>query len=175
MILDLLQINPPTTQTAGLVIGFSHPVSLVPNPTNGPNDQYIFEVELPLPNQSESGFRCRCPIVGKIVPVKITTSGTLIIDAQPTPWPAPGIAFVVTSPVSRRFLEAGTEVFVVLRGDSVVDQRGNAVDAEFVRATLPTGDRRKASGGPLPAVPPDSLLSIQGGRFESWFSTQREA
>jgi hypothetical protein len=47
---------------------------------------------------------------------------------------------------------------VNLQGDFVVDINKKAVDAEFARAELPTGDR--PSGGPAGA---------QGGVFESWF------
>ena len=46
-----------------------------------------------------------------------------------------------------------------LRGDFVIDETGRAVDAEFVRAELPTGDR-----------PAGSEYGIQGGLFESWFT-----
>lgn len=45
-----------------------------------------------------------------------------------------------------------------LLGDAIVDIGGRAVDAEFVRGELPTGDR-----------PAGSEAGVQGGRFESWF------
>jgi competence ComEA-like helix-hairpin-helix protein len=49
-------------------------------------------------------------------------------------------------------------VRVLLRGDFVLDESGErAIDAEFVRAALPTGDR--SAGAPA---------GIQGGLFESW-------
>jgi hypothetical protein len=38
-----------------------------------------------------------------------------------------------------------------------------AIDAEFVRAELPTGDRPKGSP-----------FGIQGGLFESWFWVRRQ-
>jgi competence ComEA-like helix-hairpin-helix protein len=46
---------------------------------------------------------------------------------------------------------------VHLRGDFVMDVEGRAIDAEFVRAELPTGDRPKGVE-----------FGIQGGHFESW-------
>jgi competence ComEA-like helix-hairpin-helix protein len=55
------------------------------------------------------------------------------------------------------------ELWVKLRCDFVLDfdevlDRRRAVDGEFVRAQLPTGDR-----------PRGSKYGIQGGLFESWF------
>ena len=50
------------------------------------------------------------------------------------------------------------DLWIILRGDFVLDTNGNAIDAEFVRAELPSGDRPKSS-----------LAGIQGGLFESWF------
>jgi DNA uptake protein ComE-like DNA-binding protein len=45
--------------------------------------------------------------------------------------------------------------------------QGRAIDAEFVRAQLPTGDR--------PASPPPAAaLGVQGGLFESWFRPARD-
>ena len=45
-----------------------------------------------------------------------------------------------------------------LQGEFVVDSDGRAVDAEFTRAELPTGDR-----------PSGSKFGVQGGLFQSWF------
>jgi len=47
---------------------------------------------------------------------------------------------------------------VCLLGDAVVDANGRAVDAEFTRSQLPSGDR-----------PTGTEAGVQGGRFESWF------
>ena len=47
---------------------------------------------------------------------------------------------------------------VRLNGEFVVDEDGRAVDAEFTRAELPTGDR-----------PAGSAFGVQGGLFQSWF------
>jgi hypothetical protein len=43
-------------------------------------------------------------------------------------------------------------------GNAIIDRTGRAVDAEFVRGQLPTGDR-----------PAEAETGVQGGRFESWF------
>ena len=48
---------------------------------------------------------------------------------------------------------------VLIRGDAILDVEGRAIDAEFVRSALPTGDR-----------PAAATAGVQGGRFESWFS-----
>jgi hypothetical protein len=51
---------------------------------------------------------------------------------------------------------------VELRGDFILDAEGRAIDAEFVRGELPTGDR--------PAEDERSEnVGVQGGRFDSWF------
>ena len=50
-------------------------------------------------------------------------------------------------------------VMIQLRGDFFLDENGRAIDAEFSRAKLPTGDRPEAS-----------QLGVQGGTFESWFT-----
>ena len=49
------------------------------------------------------------------------------------------------------------------RGDFVLDSKGKAVDAEFARAELPTGDHPKSS-----------VFGIQGGLFESWFTVKAQ-
>ena len=46
-----------------------------------------------------------------------------------------------------------------LNGEFVIDDKGRAVDAEFTRAELPTGDR-----------PGGSAFGAQGGLFQSWFN-----
>jgi hypothetical protein len=51
-------------------------------------------------------------------------------------------------------------VDIEIRGDLILDDREKAIDAEFARGELPTGDR--ARGG----RPGQS--GVQGGRFESW-------
>jgi hypothetical protein len=82
--------------------------------------------------------------------------------AQEVPGPlAKGAAFLFdgTTPVGKRIIAGDfNELWVHLRGDFVVDEFGRAVDAEFVRAELPSGDR-----------PAGSKFGIQGGHFESWF------
>lgn len=55
---------------------------------------------------------------------------------------------------------------VELRGDFILDTKERAIDAEFVRGELPTGDR------PSRAERRDETIGVQGGRFESWFQYQ---
>jgi hypothetical protein len=45
----------------------------------------------------------------------------------------------------------------------VLDSKGKAVDAEFARAELPTGDH-----------PNGSVFGVQGGLFESWFTVKAQ-
>jgi DNA-binding beta-propeller fold protein YncE len=124
---------------------------------------------------------CRCPLAGQILPVKPVIEGGRVVKAQIVSGPeARGAAFVLIekrkqdkfvkpptdlSELRRFFLpsEPGIqdiELWVMLRGDFVREatgtgrevEAGRAIDANFLRAELPTGDR------------------IQGGLFESWFS-----
>lgn len=55
-------------------------------------------------------------------------------------------------------LEEVEAFHVHVLGDAIIDRTGRAVDAEFVRGQLPTGDR-----------PAEAETGVQGGRFESWF------
>jgi hypothetical protein len=51
-------------------------------------------------------------------------------------------------------------VDVEVRGDFILDDREKAIDAEFVRGELPTGDRARDGRA--------AQAGVQGGRFESW-------
>ena len=74
---------------------------------------------------------------------------------------AEAAAFIFDSRFSKFGSKEGNqinEIWVRLHGDFVIDKFDKAIDAEFVRAELPTGDR-----------PRDIKVGIQGGVFESWF------
>jgi len=181
VLVDRLQ-EPPTP---GIVIGFtdmvqvsktidaSHVFQVLVESATGPND----------PNAAR-GIVCRCPIRGGIVPVelKLNAQGRIAVNAatgridaakEIPPGDARGVAFLLdreTAPIARDIVNGFIpELWVVLRGDFVLDTKGRAIDAEFVRAELSTGDRPKP-----PALQPlKDQLGIQGGLFESWFQIQR--
>lgn len=140
----------------GAVIAFSREVL-----ANRVDAQHIFQILLPNPvSDDRIEMLCRCAVVGTVVPVEVLdkdAQGT-IIKAREVPSPAAAVAFIPELKYMKYFLEA-REHWVVLRGDFVVDVDGRAVDAEFVRGKLPTGDR-----------PDGSQYGVQGGLFESWFS-----
>jgi hypothetical protein len=97
---------------------------------------------------------------GKIV---VNAAGRIDTASESPPGDARGVAFLLEiqlAPIARDIL-AGiiNDLWIILRGDFVLDTKGNAIDAEFVRAELPSGDRPKSS-----------LFGIQGGLFESWFT-----
>ena len=76
---------------------------------------------------------------------------------------ARGALFVFPSRLPDAPRELG--VFDVrIRGDAIIDVSDRAVDAEFVRSQLPTGDR-----------PLGSDAGVQGGTFESWFYLSESA
>jgi hypothetical protein len=141
----------------------------------------------------ELGFVCRCPIRGETIPVDLNldANGRIVLNAdgridaakEMPPGDARGVAFLLDPekvPVARNILNgeipneeiperAILEVWVILRGDFVLDRTGRAIDAEFVRAELPTGDRP----APPPTQPLKDQPGIQGGRFESWFRSRQ--
>jgi hypothetical protein len=90
-----------------------------------------------------------------IEPVDVQLSGSQIIRTTTnTTGLAPGALFIFDSTM----LADLTSLQIVVRGDFILDETGErAIDAEFTRGRLPTGDR--PSGGDR---------GIQGGRFESW-------
>jgi hypothetical protein len=153
----------------GLVVAFSREVdvSLI-------DAEHVFTVDARNPFAGDEarrlGLRCRCPLHGEVVPVKIQTVNNGLIEeavevpaAQPPqPQFSEAIAFVFDENVDALAhailgIERKASFGVHIRGDFVIDRDGRAVDAEFVRAELPTGDRPKGS-----------IFGIQGGTFDSW-------
>jgi hypothetical protein len=143
-----------------IVIGFSRSV----NVRDIKDDEHIFQVLIRRDEVNDFGTRCWCPIIGKIVaadPVggenwdsKIITEADLSDNLM-----AKGIAFI---PSNSEILFKFPNLLICLRGDFVVDENKKAIDAEFVRGQLPTGDR-----------PQGSKVGIQGGLFESWFTLKQ--
>ena len=123
-------------------------------------------------SQRERGVICRCPVIGKIVPIKFNedalNTGLITSTTRIDESPSAGVAFVFNTETA-----IGKEISVLkirsllvhLRGDFVLDTYDppRAIDAEFVRGQLPTGDR-----------PRGSKVGIQGGLFESWFTLKRQ-
>jgi Collagen triple helix repeat (20 copies) len=163
----------------GVVIAFSKPV-LVSNPADPfdpPNQidaDHIFQVlvENNDPNSARLGLVCRCPVKGIVIPVKPEFDGDRIIAAQEIAEPMAKAAaflfdnrFFSTENGVLRFINSEVEInelWIRLRGDFVLDHKdpaqARAIDAEFVRGELPTGDRSRGSN-----------FGVQGGTFESWF------
>ena len=155
----------------GLVIGFTDEVQV----SKTIDAEHVFQVLVnhSTADESRRGFACRCAIRGRPIPVKlkVDAQGKIVINAsghidaasESPPGNARGVAFLLDmqlAPIARDIL-AGiiNDLWIILRGDFVLDTNGNAIDAEFVRAELPSGDRPKSSS-----------VGIQGGLFESWFT-----
>ncbi len=68
-------------------------------------------------------------------------------------------AFHISPELAGRLLESRARLWIVIRGDHVLDAGDppRAIDGEFLRSALPTGDR-----------PDGAALGIQGGCFHSW-------
>jgi len=173
--LALVKTLPTGGQTPALVIGFTAEVD-----TSTIDPRHVFQVLVPTvdPNNSnfERGIECRCPIRGTTVPVALginTATGAINVDpvtkrikeAEQISGPiARGVAFLLDSPVGKEIRDRKIrDVTVLLHGDFVQDTNKHAIDAEFVRGELPTGDRKLGS-----------KFGIQGGLFESWFTFGRD-
>ena len=159
----------------GIVIGFTGDVQV--SKTIDPD--HVFQVLVNHSNADDQarGFVCRCAIRGRTVPVKLNldAQGKIVVNAAghiDTATEAPagdarGVAFLLDKqlfPIAGEILAGKVnDLWILLRGDFVLDNKGKAVDAEFARAELPTGDH-----------PNGSLFGIQGGLFESWFTVKAQ-
>jgi hypothetical protein len=161
------------TKDPGIVIRFSNPVRVY-----GPasdlliDPDHVFEVLVRERPTVPSSKGCRCPMIGEVIPVKQTNSSPTLSGGQfqeiarAANVNADLIAFVWSARTTPPAVPPapGQEVWVSLRGDFVLDTNNppRAIDAEFVRADFPTGERPKGSP-----------LGIEGGTFESWFTLSR--
>jgi hypothetical protein len=157
-------------ESPGIVIAFTQPVLVanVDNPFDPPNQidaEHIFQVSIEHdPGQRrELGLACRCSVVGKVVAVEdfnIDAEGRIVSAKEVPEIFASGAAFIFGREQFNRLqdlIQLGG-LWIRLQGDFVVDKTGRAIDAEFVRGELPTGDR-----------PAGANVGVQGGLFESWF------
>jgi hypothetical protein len=147
------------------------PMLMGANPGRVPGGGPTFTlVDLP----PQTIYQCWCPLLtghdtqgrplARIAPVTCKLDGPSIVRAElTTEKAANGVAFLMQPNSITDLLVNKAALFdqfqVRLRCDFVVDRQGRAVDGEFLRARLPSGDR-----------PAASTLGIQGGLFESWFA-----
>jgi len=97
------------------------------------------------------------PEAGRIVPVKFPNPLDPSAGADEVSGPAaPGALFIIPRG-TEELLDSAGRVIIELRGDHILDTDDRAIDAEFLRSQLPSGDR--------PAKVP---MGIQGGTFYSW-------
>jgi hypothetical protein len=171
--------------TPGIVIGFTDKVHVTTNQAGAIVElidaAHIFQVLVvsdPKHNK-EFGVFCRCPLNGTIIPVEYEETNGLITSAtELPPGDGPGVAFILDrakSQIAGQIIGGNPDfgdLWVMLRGDFVIEaqQQGRAIDAEFVRAELFTGDRPKPPAGQSL----DKQLGIQGGLFESWFTVKQQ-
>ncbi len=147
-----------------IVISFTNPVNIRNGGTPLIDAAHIFQVLIPHMSAPNSGLECLCRVRGEIQAAAVTgATGDLIeqIELLPADDIAEAAAFVLDDEMYERVL-AAREVWVRFRGDFAIDVNGNAVDAEYVRAELPSGDR-----------PAGSAHGIQGGLFESWMINEQ--
>lgn len=145
----------------GIVIGFTEEIR-----ADTVDAEHVFQVlaQANSGEEQERGFVCRCAIRGKVVPVDPKLDQPHHIEsATIIPGPlAKAIAFIIdgSTEIGKRLYALTTiELWITLYGDFVVDKDKRAIDAEFTRAEMPTGDR-----------PAGSDYGVQGGIFHSWFT-----
>jgi DNA-binding beta-propeller fold protein YncE len=158
---------PGAHPTRGFVIHFNQEVQ-----TPNANDAaHIFQILLDprAPSDQALGFQNLCVILGTVIPVKAIISGTptlvtSAISIAPSPTTqALGFLFKTDTELYLNLLNGklgNVDVLIRLRGDFLLDVKGRAVSAEFVRADFNatgTGERPAGSG-----------YCLQGGTFESW-------
>jgi hypothetical protein len=170
--LAMVERLPPNQPTPALVIGFTGEVD-----TKTIDGRRVFQVlpQLFSADNAERGIECRCPIRGRTIPVDFdkNADGSIVVNPitkriekakEIAQTDARGVAFLLENPTGQLIRNRKViDVTVLLRGDFVIATNRKAIDAEFVRGELPTGDRAQGS-----------KFGIQGGLFESWFSFERE-
>jgi hypothetical protein len=141
----------------------------------GSLDEYSFQVFAEVGRGNLIVERRRL-VPSDIVPIRPDVApgaaGFATGDSIPSPFPpgspafAPGALLVLSPNILGELRDA--RVYVEIHGDHVLDDgsRGDApraIDAEFLRGELPTGDR-----------PANARSGLQGGRFNSWFQRSLE-
>ncbi len=117
-------------------------------------------VRLWLRQPGQAPFFQHLEVEAEVVPVQPrAVSGDLITETVSTTNDPRAVLILFSESTLRTLLELRGRLAVEVRGDHVLDLSGRAIDAEFVRAELPTGARRAGA-----------QLGIQGGRFESWLA-----
>ena len=142
------------------VVEFDGPVQFGPSSL----DDFTFEVFIHEPFPSQSGIateaitrignrRSSDVVQAEVIPVRISShdaAGLINAAKEVSPAEANGAAFAFSKEMTGAF--RARKVRILLRGDQIFDERGEAIDANFIRQKLPTGDR------------------VPGGLFESWLS-----
>jgi len=159
------------SKVPGIVIGFTGEVQV--SKTIDPDHVFQVLVDHTTAADSRRGFVCRCSIRGLAIPVKLNVdlqgkvvvngAGRIDVATEVPPGNARGVAFIFDPekvPIAREIINGAVpDLWIRLRGDFILDATGKAIDGEFARVELPTGDR-----------PGGSPVGIQGGLFESWFT-----
>jgi hypothetical protein len=170
-LLDILDAATGASIGRGLVVAFSGAVLW-----DSVHHPHVFQLLLRqdlFTDQQNGRFDCRCAYRTPMVAVDPTldAAGKLVVnavalaapDASPPGGLTKAVALLVDDEAVRMLSgRRASDLFVKMRGDFVLDERKLAIDAEFTRAELPTGDR-----------PSGSPLGIQGGTFESWFTLRQ--
>ncbi len=93
-----------------------------------------------------------------VLAVDATLAGSRVVSTVTPGNPdlANAVLFLIDDTAASQLAERNAQLFIELTGDHVLDADGRAIDAEFPRTGLPSGDG-----------PGDATLGIQGGHFYS--------
>ena len=113
---------------------------------------------------SSRPLRLEPDAIRPLTTVEVGSGGRILTGrVEPNADRAVGVLFLFSESALQIIDDAASQrLQVQILGDLIVDVNGRAIDAEFVRGELPTGDR-----------PAGSETGIQGGTFRSWFSVGR--
>jgi DNA-binding beta-propeller fold protein YncE len=147
-------------QGRGLWVAFTGPVRPTDptDPSRPVDPDHVFQVSV---RRSTTAVlrNAWTPVGGVVIPVTVDASGRATeVDMTATPTPKPDTIAIFWGERDLAQLKGFDEFLVRLHGDFLLDANGLAVDAQFVRAQLPTGQR-----------PAGGTFGIEGGVFESWF------
>jgi len=104
-------------------------------------------------------------VEAEIVPAQVIaqSAGNRILETASAATPeVDAVVILLTTSVADTLVNGRFQLTIEARGDFILDRRNRAIDAEFVRAELPTGDRQSGA-----------RLGIQGGQFQSFITAGR--
>lgn len=155
---DTLRV--PGLPGPGVVIAFGTDREQLAPVIVGEGSADTHSIEVSVETEAKGFVQClKLPVT--IVPVEPVLDGTRVVQANPVPdRVAAGVGVVFPRGGDNGLPDIPGEprrIVIQVHGEHIQDERRRAIDAEFTRSELPTGDR-----------PQGSEIGLQGGKFLSW-------